>query len=77
MGPSFYLIEEEKVTLNERSVNFVFDLFFLQLMVIGRNGLISNVRLLAEKGNKTVHEPVPTHPPQEADFTAQGITLKR
>ena len=46
-------------------------------MVNGRNGLISNVRLLAEKATKTANEPVPTHPPQEADFTAQGITLKR
>ena len=46
-------------------------------MVNGRNGLISNVRLLAEKETKTANEPVPTHHPQEADFTAQGITLKR
>ena len=51
--------------------------FFLQLMVIGRNGLISNVRLLAEKATKTVNEPVPTHPPQEAEITVQGITSKR
>ena len=51
--------------------------FFLQLMANGRNGLTSNVLLLAEKENKTANEHVPTHPPQEAEISAQGFSSKR
>ena len=46
-------------------------------MVSGRNGPLSNVLLLADKDNKTANELVPTHPPQEAGSTAQGVTSKR
>jgi len=46
-------------------------------MVSGRNGPISNVLLFADKDNETAKELVPTHPPKEAELTAQGITSKR
>ena len=71
----FHLIKEQKVTLRW-SANFMFN-FFLQLKANGRNGLTSNVLLLAEKENKTANEPVPTHPPQEAEISAQGFSSKR
>ena len=46
-------------------------------MANGRNGPISNAPLLADWDNETVKELVPTHPHQEAECTAQGITSKR
>ena len=46
-------------------------------MANGRNGHISNAPLLADKDNETAKELVPTHPHQEAECTAQGITSKR
>ena len=46
-------------------------------MASGRNGPISNALLLADKENETAKELAPTHPPQEAECTAQGITSKR
>ena len=46
-------------------------------MANGHNGPTSNALLLADWDNETVKELVPTHPLQEAECTAQGITLKR
>ena len=49
----------------------------MQLMVSGRNGPISNVLFLADKVNETANELVPSHPHQEEECIAQGITSKR
>ena len=46
-------------------------------MANGRNGPISNAPLLADWDNETAKELAPTHPHQEAECTAQGITSKR
>lgn len=46
-------------------------------MANGHNGPIFNVLFLADKVNETANELVPTHPHQEVECTAQGITSKR
>ena len=46
-------------------------------MANGLNGPIFIVLFLAEKDNETAKELVATHPHQEVERTAQGITSKR